>query len=225
MKRICSISMIVLIIFNTLVLSSCNLSGKVDVHAVSQDIRLLMEEKTKSEDFWQVQISSTPPRSYEEDRQEYIANDYDYPIRCYEIKISDLDVAKSKLQFRDKSDEEHYNNLPDNLKKEIDDSYKSTFKIMQIIVYNIQTIDYSHYGMSTICNTEKLLENSKIDETAAYLYIFETGKPIIIIFGETGKRQVTAIGKFITNSQYKTLSETRDIFEPYGCSVNIAFEN
>ena len=220
MKKVICLCFLVLI---SLLLPSCE-NSKFDIHETNNEIRLMMEEKAKSEDYWQMRISGTY-RSYEKEREMYMANDYDRPIRCYKIQLSDLEKAKEKLLFKDTTDQEHFDKLPEVLKQEIENEHKNEFNLMKSIVNHI-LLSGSNYDIGThICDTTKTLKNANMDEsTIAYLYIFETGKPIIIVCGHETEATTVAYGTFIINSDYKTLSEARDIFEPYGCSVEIEFE-
>ena len=221
MKKTLCLCMLIIFLF---LLSSCE-SSKIDIHNVNNEICLMMEEKARSEDYWQMQISGTY-MSYEEERKVYMANDYDRPIRCYKIQLTDIEKAKDKVLFREERDREHFDKLSDSLKQDIESVYyKNDFHLMNSIVNNI--IMYGNYGIgSHICDTTKKLGNKKMDNVAAaYLYIFETGKPIIVVCGYETESNAIAKGMFITNSDYETLSKTRDIFEPYGCSVEVDFEN
>ena len=218
MKKLYFLSL--LLIFS-LLLSSCS-SSEFDIHETSNEIRLLIEEKTRSEEYWQ--LKSSGYSSLEELREKLIANDYDRPIRCYKIQLLDLDKALEELIIRDTEDPEHYSNLSDSLKEELTNVYKHyPITIMTQILHWLSI--NSRVQEDLACSTTKVIENAKIGDTVVgYLYIFETGKPIIVYYGQIGKSEVVAIGTFITNSDYKTLSKTRDIFEPYGCTVEIEFD-
>ena len=222
MKKTIYLCMLVIVL---LLISSCK-SSKVDIHDANKEICLIMEEKAKSEDYWQLYISGTY-RSYEEERKKYMANDYDQPIRCYKIQITDIEKAKEKIMFAEEKDREHYDNLPAFLQQDIENAYCSNDFVLMKNIANRITLYGSNYEFhSHICNTSKALENTKLDDAAtAYLYIFETGKPIIIVCGYESESSGVAYGMFMMNSEYKTLSETRDVFEPYGCSVEIEFDN
>ena len=196
-------------------------TNEVDLHKESMNITALMEMKAKSEDYWQLSVSGTR-QSFEEDRAYFIASDYDHPIRCYRITKPDSDKCKDKLLFKE-NEQEQFNNLPDELKTDLTKKYSDEKLLFQYIISYLQHFDFDNH-LASVCNTTKIIEKLTIEEPIAYLYIFETGKPIVVLFTSDKKNSTTAQGFFLPNSEYKTLSETRDIFEPYGCTVEIEFE-
>lgn len=72
-------------------------------------------------------------------------------------------------------------------------------------------------AVSSILVLYKTYSGSLTNETSL-LYVFETGIPILVTF--KGKGEITAIATLIFSNQFNTLSNTREIFEPYGCDVS-----
>lgn len=195
-------------------------SNKIDIHKESMNITALMEMKVKSEDYWQLYDTGTP-NSFEKDRAYLMANDYDRPIRCYRISKPNPELVMNKFLFRE-NEQEKYNNLPDELKNDLKQSYSNEKNLFQLVINDIQ-FSIDNYR-ATFCNTLKIIENATLEKPIAYLYIFETGKPIIVEFSTYYENAVSVRGYFLVNSEYKTLSQTRDVFEPYGCTVEIEFD-
>lgn len=217
MKKI--ITILISIITVILCFSSCD--KELDVHSESIEIMKLMEMKANSEDYWQLCISGTT-ESFEKHRAYFIANDYDTPIRAYKITQPTSDMVKQKLLLRE-GEEEELNNLPEVLREELITRYTNLNIIFEVVLNYIQSSDSGTFFSST-CNTSTVIENATIEKAVAYLYIFETGKPIVVLFSNNQQGGVRVQGMFLTNSTYETLSLTRDIFEPYGCTVEIEFD-
>ncbi len=218
MKKIISL---LLVVFSLFSFSSC--TQQVDVYKESMNITSIMELKASSEDFWQLNISGTP-QSFEEERKIFMANDYDRPIRCYRISQPDPETVKQIFLFPEDGDKELFDSLPDALKEEYK-NYNDTATLFSTVFQRVQFSSPSSHSMGlSICRTLRILPNAKIDAPVAYLYIFETGKPIAVLFTQKSDSEVSVQGYFLINSDYATLSATRDIFEPFGCTVEIEFD-
>ena len=108
-----------------------------------------------------------------------------------------------------------FDELPDNLKEQIKAKFNFYLVLNNI---NNQYPDWDALVISSVLTADKTY-NGKISSSTAYLYTFETGKPIVVVFEPFGDKQFTAKGYFIFADDVSTLSNVREIFEQYGCSV------
>lgn len=127
----------------------------------------------KSEEYFDITLNNNQYKSYKE---KLVANDYDCPVRVFSIDIPDTEVILKNLG----ADEyDIYENLPDTLKQQINNrvSFLTIASKLNyekndtnaVVVYNNYTagISFKKYSLS---------------KPIAYLYIFETGKPILVLF-------------------------------------------
>lgn len=142
------------------------------------------------------------------------ALDYNSPIKTYKIigpsfeEFLHLDINKTIL---DKWS---------NYSTEIKEQFKIRFST-QAIFYNIifSSIDNIEDNIiSSDCLISKIFEGY-IEETIAYLYIFEKGQPIMVTFANYNNK-LTANAQFVPTTKFNTLSDTRAIFNKYGCKVD-----
>lgn len=138
--------------------------------------------------------------------KDYIASDYDSPIKVYSISKHDADkfeklLVKESQEFSDAA-------------KEQIRFYAESFEYALNVIKLNNAKDVVEFGFSA----SKVYKNCVLEEEVAYLYVFETGKPILVRFEET-KGGVYANGFFLRVDA--TLSSLRDLFEPYGCKVEI----
>ena len=144
------------------------------------------------------------------------AKDYDTPTRMYKLTeptfeaffdLTNLDDEK-KTQFMELPDE-----LKDQIKKRI--GFNTIFSVI-----NQQDNDFEIYLISSAIIANKTYYGN-LPQTVAYLYTFETGKPIAVVFKQTGNNQFTASGYFVFAEGLTSLSGVREVFEPYGCTVEV----
>ncbi len=170
-----------------------------------------MDELVKSDDYWE--LLGAPP-SENGARKNFIANDYDTPIKVYSISVPDPYTIFSKM---DRYDEAVWNAVSDNIKEQI--LNRCT---IQTVFNDINFRNASHDELIVITSyiVNKQFNNCSLKEDITYLYIFETGKPIAVTFTEENNT-VYAVANFLLVPQSSTLSELREIFNEYGCSVNV----
>ncbi len=141
-----------------------------------------------------------------------IAKDYDSPTRAYLISIPSFEVLYQKYQNADTSS---FDELSDGLKEQV----KGWFNFYTVLF----RINADHVGIDELSIFSTLFANKKFDgkitSSKAYLYIFETGRPIVVVFEPFGDKQFTAKGYFLFVNDVSTLSKVKEIFEPYGCDV------
>lgn len=144
------------------------------------------------------------------------ANDYDTPIKCYGMTVPSAERLIESVGSADYK--EQFESLSPTLQEQI--KSRSTF---------LTVINYENFSNSSVSSVEAmalsaiyaahLKFNGKLDETVAYLYIFETGKPIVVIFTPIDKKHFLADGYFFFSKDCSSLSSVRNIFEKYGCNV------
>lgn len=142
------------------------------------------------------------------------AKDYDTPTRAYKISVPSFDTFIQKMGTYDKTQIDEFNELSDNLKEQIENKF--SFQIITNWINSKSGND--ELVISTIFNARNTY-NGKISSSVAYLYTFETGKPIVVLFAPFGDKQFTASGNFIFAKNLSSLSEVRELFEPFGCFV------
>ncbi|MBE5754072.1 MAG: hypothetical protein E7340_01870 [Clostridiales bacterium] len=110
-------------------------------------------------------------------------------------------------------DETQLDKLSDNLKEQIE--YKFSFSTI------INTLNNNDYKTAVLSNSFKATKtfDGKISSSEVYLYTFETGKAIAVIFEPFGEKQFTATGYFVFVENLSSLSKIREVFEPFGCTV------
>lgn len=143
------------------------------------------------------------------------AKDYDSPTRAYQISAPNFDSLYEEFG---NINETLLNELSDELKEQIEAKF-SFYTILNDINFNCR--DRNALVISTSLYAEKTFDG-KIPSTIIYLYTFETGKPIVVVFEPFGNEHFTAKGYFLFADDVSTLSKARELFEHYGCNVKNA---
>ena len=178
----------------------------IDLYQKGVEVTTLMGEIVNSKQYLKL-IGSM------EDKIDLVkAKDYDSPTRVYQLSIPSFDILCQKFKTMDTSS---FDELPDNLKEQIKAKFNFYLVLNNI---NNQYPDWDALVISSVLTADKTY-NGKISSSTAYLYTFETGKPIVVVFEPFGDKQFTAKGYFIFADDVSTLSNVREIFEQYGCSV------
>ena len=68
----------------------------------------------------------------------------------------------------------------------------------------------------------KQFEGYSIKNECYYLYVFETGKPIIVTFSPS-HNGIKAIAQFLITEKVYSLSALRELFGDYDCQVSVIF--
>lgn len=222
MKKILIIFLLIFIISCTFILTSCN--NKPDLYNHGIEVTTLMGKMVKNNDFLDfLNINAFAyPKPEISNINAFIANDYDTPIRTYLISAPQLDKVK-EIIFANKKDT--FENLPEEIQKtfikKIELSISDSHFIPYINgrgYYLDQKYSWEDYIIASDLNAIKEF-NGKLKEPLNYLYLFETGQPIIVNFTPKDNKTITAIGKFAL-WDCSTLSAVRETFEPYGCTVS-----
>lgn len=193
---------LIFILTMLLLLTGCNTSSTT-LYNYGIEMTTLMEEMVKNENF---------KNSITYDLSSFIANDYDTPTNVYKISVpTSLEIIHENNEIY-----ELWDKLPDNLKEQIENKFSFYTIISLIISSENENINDSYFSISWYA---KKTFNGNIDKSIAYLYTFETGKPIIVIF-ENDNNKISATSFFIPSKSLNTLSNIREIFKKYNCNVN-----
>lgn len=194
--------------FLSLGISACNNSP--DLYQKGIEITTIMGEMVNSETYVEMIVGGGHCNL-----DLVKAKDYDTPTRAYKISIPAFDLFVQNMKS---VDETKFNELPDNLKEQIENKY-SFLTIVSFL--------NSYYGSSESLLLWSSLFASKtfdgkISSSIAYLYTFETGRPIIVLFEPFGGERFKANGQFVFAEDLSSLSKVREVFERFGCTVENA---
>lgn len=186
-----------------------------DLNKMGMEMTAILDEMVKSDKY--LQIYNIELEDVAESRQKFIANDYDTPIKKFSITYPNSEKMLDNLISTGEIEIDDLNSLSDSIKEQILQRVSP-----QGIIYNINSIeDHSLYNyiLRSVYVAKKQFDNCKINDNIIYLYVFETDMPIVITFESKGD-SVCAEAQFLLVKEKNTLSELREIFEPFGCEVN-----
>ncbi len=145
------------------------------------------------------------------------AKDYDTPICVYKISSPSFDAFVQNLNL----DKTKLDELSENLKEQIENKYSfsTIINLLNQEVFNIYGTDALVLSSSFVANK---VFDGKISSSSMYLYTFETGKAIAVVFTPFGENKFKASGHFVFTEDISSLSKAREIFEPFGCTVENA---
>lgn len=144
-----------------------------------------------------------------EDVSKYLSKDYDTPESVFKINIPSNEEL---IKFYKNYDKVMV--LPDDLKESYIDRYDFNIVINTIIYDNCKSDDI---WISISLGVFEFFEGT-IDKSEAFLFIYETGQPIITYFMPSGSK-IQSIAYFLPIENVRTLSGARNLFEQYGCQV------
>ena len=145
------------------------------------------------------------------------ADDYDTPFHVFEISNPSFDSYVETLDDPD-SFKEEFNNLPQS-----NQEYYSSMINMSYIVSTINgSSDLYHRGGIRIVSVFRRTKtfSMHIDESTSYLYVFKTGRPILVHFEKLSFSCVRATGYFLLLDNELTLDNVKNYFSPYGCEIS-----
>lgn len=191
-----------------MVLSGC---GDANLNLYNAGIEVTKAIETLIKD--QVYVDYCLGDDFKEEVDLFVASDYDTPIKVYSISKHDPDKLMEFLGV-------NFDNASEEAKQQI--YYKASdfeSSVLNLIFsYTVEHYDFDVYIVSNYFRCIKMYDGYKLNEELSYLYIFETGKPILVHFSEING-SVQALGGFCLLDT--TLSALRDFFEPLGSSVSI----
>ncbi len=174
---------------------------------------LVMEEMAESENF------KTLLGAPEYDFTNMLAEDYKVPVSVYSITTPTYEQYFHLLETAKEGEAgpftETWNSLSDELKEQIKKRF-SFSTITNLILSNYAGI--SQLSVSSVYRAYLRFDGS-IEEEISYLYVYETGAPIIVTFTPACCDVYSATGQFLFDVDCSSLDKVRDIFELYNCEV------
>lgn len=199
----------IIIMICVVMASGCNTTlSDEKLYNMGIEMTTLLEDMLKN----LASLSDTDSSSTPDSVASYLANDYDTPIRTYVIEVPSNERILEIL-MADEIDK--INELPENVREQLCIQASFTVVLSEITFDNTGHYDY------IVCSTfyvEKTIAGT-LKRDVAFLYTFETGKPIVVYYHQQSTNSILATARFIGNDIYSTLSDTREVFEKYDCNV------
>lgn len=214
-KRAIVFALVLVLVIVTLVVCGCKNTTLSPATLYKKGIKMtsLMGDMIKNSTFLELRGISSSSSS----TKEFYANDYDTPIRTYIVAVpSNESILEKAMSMTDTDRLDKLKELPENLYKQF--SYMATFDlvIMNMIHKN------SSFDETLICQSliaQEVVEGT-LEKDVAYLYTFETGKPIIVYFSQQAPNSIFVRSYFIGKNNFTTLSDAREAFAEFDCNVS-----
>lgn len=219
-KKIFLFFTLILSISTTLILSACH--KQRSLYECGIEITTLIGKMIKDENYLKyigLESHATPEPQLSK-LKKLSANDYDTPIRTYKITNPNQNKYRDYILGNKK---ETYNNLPNEYKEIIDNKLNMLIEGNGAIFticherYLHKEYEWDDYVVASSLSVIKKFQ-VKLKEPINYLYIFETGHPILVNFTPNDKNTITATGLFFMGD-CSSLSAIREITKPFGCTV------
>lgn len=204
-------SILLLIMVLTVLVSGCTRSDGDDLYDRGLEVAEIMDGIVKSESYCRLLSGSDSIDEFR--KQKLVADDYDSPTHVYSITVPSADEL---LGTMGEDSTELYNELSDLLKEQIDKRIGFNYIINTI---NAKEGGTTMIAASSLYNAVTSFDNVSLSDDIAYLYVFEDGMPIIVVF-TAGENGVGANGYFMFKSELSDISDVKELFEPFGCEVN-----
>lgn len=200
MKKIFSL------VFVFFLLISCSKKIKTDeLYDYGLELTKLMETLVKDSAYREVLGTETYDDFIDEN---VVANDYDSPIKVYEVTKP---IAEKFFEQLPAYDKEKYDRLSEEAKEQIYGKVN-----YNTVCTSLNSVRSEHIIVSTMLTISKTFSGS-ISNEIGFLYVFETGVPIFVTF--KGESEILANATFVFSDDLDTLSKTREIFGVFGCEV------
>lgn len=174
------------------------------------EMTLLMGDMIKNPDYLDILGLSL----YSSSVEKFYANDYDTPIRTYIIEVPSNERILEMLTI---GKTEELNELSSDLREQLR-NLSSFEKIISNLI--LQNSNFDEHIICMALSAQKVIEGT-LKKDVAYLYTFETGKPIIVYYRQQANNSILVKSFFMGKNDYETLSETREIFEKLECTVTV----
>ena len=187
---------------------------KTDLYQAGLEVTVLMGEMVSNEDYVNMYGSDI-------NIEKVRAKDYDTPIKVYNITQPIFEKAIEEFARKNSTIKETYEKLPDSLKEQL--KWQVNFSsIINTLRYEIES-DFDDFEISVLSNIfiAQKRKTGTIERATAYLYVFETGQPILVEFTPIGNKEYNMVGRFFLIKECNTLSDVRTLLEPYGCEVSV----
>jgi len=174
------------------ILTSCNETTKSLVEC-GEDVISLMAEMVDSENY---RLLYNLPAAYDKTISNLRNGNYSKSSAVYELSISEDDLFES---INTNIDKESFS----------EDLYKNVCSSAYISFASLinQKGGVEAMSISTAFSAQKSFVNKEMDANKVYLYVFENGCPILIIFSAGEEGSFRAIGYFIINDTFVTDDE------------------
>ena len=139
-----------------------------------------------------------------------LAEDYRAPISVYSISSPAFEEFFQAVEAGDL--EEKWDSLPDSIKEQIEGKFN---------LFNWIISKYAGTQEFAISNLfqASLRFDGKIDEKIAYVYVYETGTPIVVTFTPICDHGYSAMGCFLFGVDCTSMEKIEEVFKPYQCEV------
>ena len=203
------ISIVVFVFLLTLAMTACgeshNSHNEEALFNLGIEVTKTMQEMVYSDEY----ISLYAAIEFEDEIVKFQATDYDSPIAVYSVEIPSAKDVLSKLGSENIDD---YDKLSDNLKEQLNHRVSFSSIVSSI---NAQS-GTNTMALSSLLTATKYGKDIELDKSIAYLYVFEKGTPIAVIFTKPGY----ANGQFLLLSDSKSYENISEVFNKYSCKVD-----
>jgi len=191
MKRKISIVLLVVILLITM-FTSCNENSKSLV-GYGEEVISLMSEMVENEDYKSLY---NLPSAYDETISNLRGGNYSKSSAVYELSIPEDELFESIDADIDKE------SFSEDLYKHV---CSSTYTSLASHINQKSGVEA--ISVSIAFSAQKSFVNKEMDANKVYLYVFENGCPILIIFSAGEEGSFRAIGYFIINDTFVTDDE------------------
>lgn len=139
-----------------------------------------------------------------------LAEDYRAPISVYSISSPTFEEFFQAVEAGDL--EEKWDSLPDSIKEQMEGG----FDLFHFIIVNYG--GEQQLAISSVFQAS-LRFDGKIDEKIAYVYVYETGTPIVVTFTPICDHGYSAMGSFLFGVDCTSMEKIEEVFKPYQCEV------
>lgn len=172
------------------------------------DTILVMEEMMKSEEYAELFGLS------DYDLTDVLAEDYRDPTNVYSISVPSNAKILQVLQTSGAIDGELWGTLSESLKEQAEFRVGFNTLIMRV---NAMYGGSEKMAIASVY-TAHLTFNDSLDETIAYLYVYETGVAVMVTFTPTASA-FTASTQLFFADDCASIETVKEFFTPFGCAV------
>lgn len=208
MKKAVVFLLAVMLLFTACGTENSGYSSDKELYEFGHKIVLLMEEMIESDEYAQLMSANV---DYVVEVREMVGTvDYSSPKAVYRIVVPKIERLTDLLLGSDKT---LWNNLSDNLKKQVEN--KVTASVISSIIVATEK-GYEYVAFSSMYTASDMNESIKLEEPTVFMYVFEDDVSILVSFTRYGG----ANGRFAFYEGVDTLEGAKAIFEKYECSVS-----
>ena len=213
MKKITAKIFSALMILLMITFTGCQ---KTDLYQAGLEMTVLMGEMVANDDYVSMVIGNNSDIDIDKVR----ARDYDTPVKVYSITSPTFEKSLEKFLQNGATFKENFEKLPESIKEQV--KQQINFSAIISIVSHEMESDFDSYESVVLTNSflAQKKKEGKIEQAIIYLYVFETGQPIIVEYTPITNKEYNIASRFFLSKECNTLSGVRTLFEPYGCEVN-----